>query len=939
MGKTDDHTDFLASQDLAFVTQLYADFLQNPQSVDPSWQEVFQELGDDAASLLGDLQGVTWPRQEAQVGGDQQNTLDSIRALMLIRSYRVRGHLRANLDPLGLVKINPHPELDPQSYGFLESDYDRPIFINGYLGLETATLREICDVLKKTYGESIGVEYMHIQDPAQKSWIQERIEDLEQRKHFTPDEKKEVLKHLIHADTFEQFLHTKYPGAKRFGIEGAESTIVALQQIIMRGSQLGVQDVVLGMAHRGRLNVLANIIGKPVNVIFSEFQGAVASPEEVQGSGDVKYHLGCSGDREYGGKTLHLSLTPNPSHLEAVNPVVVGKVRAKQRMRNDTGRDEVVGLLIHGDAAIAGQGLVAETLSLSELAGYRTGGTIHLVINNQIGFTTSPKHSRSSPYCSDVAKMIQAPIFHVNGDDPEAVTYIARLAMEFRQQFKKDVVIDMFCYRRHGHNEMDEPAFTQPAMYKAIRAQSTTVTIYKDSLIAAGVLSDSDAQAVKKAYEDNLQREFEGTDSTHHEKLNWLDKSWKGIEVAVKGNHEGVTEVATEQLHRIAKALTSTPDGFVLHPRLKRLLEDKQQKLTSGENIDWATAEALALGSLLCEGHVVRLSGQDSGRGTFSQRHGIFVDQETEEKYVPLNHIQSSQAKINIIDSPLSEASVLGFEYGYTLADPYSLVIWEAQFGDFANGAQVMFDQFICSGEAKWLRMSGLVMLLPHGYEGQGPEHSSGRLERYLQLCAENNWQVVNCSTPASYFHVLRRQLRRKIRKPLVVMTPKSLLRHRVAVSSFADMGPGSQFLPVIPEHEKLGKVKRVVLCSGKIYYDLLAERQQQKITDVAIIRMEQFYPFPKQELAKALAGYKDAEVVWCQEEPRNMGGWTFVDRRLEAVLRDTKFKDPRPQYDGRKPSASTATGYMKRHQEIQKQIVARAVDTDKSIDQSLTVD
>ncbi|MEK9754772.1 MAG: 2-oxoglutarate dehydrogenase E1 component, partial [Rhodospirillaceae bacterium] len=657
----------------------------------------------------------------------------------------------------------------------------------------------------------------------------------------------------IETEGFEKYLDKKFTGTKRFGLDGGESLVPAMEQIFKRGSQLGIEEIVLGMAHRGRLNVLANVMGKPFQAIFHEFQGGSSNPDDVGGSGDVKYHLGSSSDRVFDGKTVHLSLTANPSHLECVNTVCLGKVRAKQRQKNDVEREKVMALLLHGDAAFAGQGLVPEAFDLSNLFGYRTGGTIHIVINNQIGFTTSPRFSRTSHYCSDVAKVVAAPIFHVNADDVEAVTHCARIATEYRQRFKKDVVIDMICYRRHGHNEGDEPMFTQPVMYKKIGAHPTTQQIYAQKLINEKVMTQEEVDKQISDFSSQLDRAFEASTNYKANKADWFDGVWSGLSIAYGDARRGETGVPMDRLKEIGEGLTRVPGNFNAHKRILRQLEQKREMFTSGEGIDWATAEALAFGSLLLEGHAVRLSGQDSGRGTFSQRHSVLVDQETEERYIPLNNLRFGQAPYEVIDSPLSEAGVLGFEYGYSLAEPNMLVLWEAQFGDFANGAQVIIDQFIAAGELKWLRMSGLVMLLPHGYEGQGPEHSSARLERYLQISGEDNWQVVNCTTPANFFHVLRRQVRRNFRKPLVVMTPKSLLRHKLCVSDLADLGPGTSFHRVLGETEKLvadDKVKRVVLCSGKVYYDLLAERTTRGIKDIALVRVEQLYPFPVRSLS-----------------------------------------------------------------------------------------
>jgi 2-oxoglutarate dehydrogenase E1 component len=958
---SDPHSNFLSGVDGFYVADLYARYLHDPDAIDASWAGFFSELGDDERSLITELKGPSWaphPVENGHVNGSangvavkdanghangaavslgvdevKQAVHDSIRALMLIRSYRVRGHLLATLDPLGLEAPKVNPELDPSSYGFTEADWDRPIFIDQVLGLNTPTLRQIMDRLYATYCGHIGVEFMHIQEPDQKAWIQERMENAENKTEFSPDAKREILQRLTAAEGFEHFLQLKYTGTKRFGLDGGEATIPAIEQMIATGAKLGLKEVVLGMAHRGRLNVLTNLMGKPFAALFSEFQGNPAGPEDVQGSGDVKYHLGTSADRDFDGDpshTVHMSLTANPSHLEAVNPVVEGKVRAKQAQRdNIPDGDKVVALLIHGDAAMAGQGLVAETLALSELRGYRTGGTLHFVINNQIGFTTSPKYSRSGPYPTDVAKMVQAPIFHVNGDDIEAVLHVSRIASEFRHRFRKDVVVDMFCYRRFGHNEGDEPAFTQPLMYKAIHAHKSVRTIYAEKLIAEGVVTPEEAVKSDKDFQSYLEAEFEASKSYKPNKADWLEGVWSGLGAATPKYARGETSAPIDRLQQVGRALTRVPEGFALNPKIARQLKAKEQMFATGEGFDWATGEALAFGTLLLEDVPVRLSGQDSGRGTFSQRHAVLYDQNTEARHIPLTSVGDGQAKFEVHDSLLSEAAVLGFEYGYTLAEPHALVLWEAQFGDFANGAQVIIDQFIASGESKWLRMSGLVMLLPHGYEGQGPEHSSARLERYLQMSAEDNWQVVNCTTPANYFHALRRQIGRNFRKPLIVMTPKSLLRHKLAVSTLKDFGPDSSFHRVLPEAETLvagNKVRRVVLCSGKVYYDLLADRQARGINDVALLRLEQLYPFPADPLATELAKYPEAEIVWCQEEPANMGAWFFVDRRIEAVLTSLKHKAGRPLYAGRSELAATATGLLRRHNAEQAALIEQAL-------------
>ncbi|NKB21282.1 MAG: 2-oxoglutarate dehydrogenase E1 component [Alphaproteobacteria bacterium] len=949
--KTFEENSFLAGGNAAFVEDLYVRYIEDASSVDAEWQRFFADLQDEAPNILKSLEGASWaPRGNRVVGvaeeaekpklngraasisseESRQATVDSLHALILIRSYRVRGHLASNMDPLGIYRHESNAELDYRTYGFTEADLDKHIFIDNVLGLDNPTLREILDRLQQTYCGTIGVEFMHIQEPDQKQWIRERIEESHNRTEFTQRGREAILERLSEAEGFENFLNVKYPGTKRFGLDGGESLIPALEQILKRGSQLGIEEVVIGMPHRGRLSVLSNVLKKSNVAILSEFQGQSSNPEEVQGSGDVKYHLGTSADLNFDGKNVHLSLSPNPSHLEAVDPVIVGRVRAKQHQLKDKERRRVLGILMHGDAAFAGQGLVAETFALSDVRGYRAGGTIHFIVNNQIGFTTNPRDSRSSPYPSDVSKTVQAPIFHVNGDDPEAVIHVARIATEFRQEFRKDVVIDMWCYRRFGHNEGDEPAFTQPLMYKAIAKQSSTRTIYEKKLLAEGAITEEQAKSLRDRLRDQLNEDFEAASTFKPNKADWLDGHWSHINVApTLEERRGATDLPEDTLKKVGQALVSVPGDFNLHPKLKRIMEGRRKAIETGEGIDWSTAEALAFGSLVQEGHLVRLAGQDVQRGTFSQRHSYLIDQETEENYVQLEHIAGRQGRFVAHNSPLSEAGVLGFEYGISLVEPDALVMWEAQFGDFANGAQVIIDQFIASAESKWLRMSGIVMLLPHGYEGQGPEHSSARLERYLQLCGEDNMQVVMPTTPSNYFHVLRRQIHRNFRKPLVVMTPKSLLRHKLCVSTLEDMGPGTCFHRVLPEADKLvadSKVKRVVLCSGKVYYDLYAERNERGIDDIALVRIEQLYPFPNVSLKEQLERYKNAEIVWCQEEPANMGAWTFIDRRIEALLADIKSVAERPIYAGRVEAASPATGLAKRHAKEQAALVDQAL-------------
>ena len=964
-------TSFLNGVNAPYIEEMQEQYEKNPGSVTDEWRHFFESLKDDQrrsagvrngepswAAPLEELQGSGGELIAALTGdyGEQERSLrdkiqaqahingfeltpaaslraiqDSIRAIMVIRAYRVMGHFAADLDPLGLAERKVHKELKVETYGFTEADLDRPIFIDRYLGLETATIRQIVKILRRTYCRKIGYQFMHITSPAQKSWIQQRIEGEEKDVRFTLQGKRAILNKLIEAELFERFADVKYTGTKRFGLDGAESMIPALEQIIKRGGQLGVKEIVMGMAHRGRLNVLSNVMSKPFRAIFNEFKGGSWKPDDVEGSGDVKYHLGASSDRQFDDNNVHLSLTANPSHLEIVDPVVLGKVRAKQDQLNcdPSERTPVMPLLIHGDAAFAGQGVVAECFGLSGLKGHRTGGSIHFIINNQIGFTTAPRHSRSSPYCSDVARMIEAPIFHVNGDDPEAVVHVARVATEFRQKFQKPVVIDMFCYRRYGHNETDEPMFTQPLMYSAIKQHPSAVEIYSKQLIEENVVTAEDVDTMKSTFRSQLEEELKAAESFKPNKADWLDGRWSGVGFAEGDERRGNTGVPLETLKEIGKRITILPSDFTAHKTIVKLFERRHEMIAKGEGIDWSMAEALAFGTLINEGFPVRLSGQDCERGTFSQRHSVIIDQNTERRYTPLRHLAPNQARFEVINSMLSEEAVLGFEYGYSLAEPNCLVCWEAQFGDFANGAQVVFDQFISSGERKWLRMSGLVCLLPHGYEGQGPEHSSARLERFLQSCAEDNMQVANCTTPANYFHILRRQLHRKFRKPLILMTPKSLLRHKRVVSRLDEMAPGTTFHRVLwddtfkrPESE----IRRVVMCSGKVYYDIADVRDAEGMDDVYIMRLEQLYPFPARALLNELSRFPNADFVWCQEEPRNMGAWTFIEAMVPWVLERLTPAGRRLRYAGRAASASTATGLLSKHIQEQKALVADAL-------------
>lgn len=965
---------FLQGHNAEYVEQLQARHAADPNSVDPSWQEYFRSLAENPVDAAKEAAGPSWARNDwppvpnddltaaldgqwtespaaigdkikqkaaqngVAVSDDQvkQAVLDSIRALMLIRAYRIRGHLAADLDPLRLSEPTLHPELNPASYGFSEADMDRPIYIDNVLGLETASMREIVALVKRTYCGTFALQYMHISNPEEASWLKERIEGYGKEIAFTREGRKAILNKLVEAEGFEKFLHVKYMGTKRFGLDGGEALIPAMEQIIKRGGQLGIKEIVIGMPHRGRLSVLANVMGKPYRAIFHEFQGGSYKPDEVEGSGDVKYHLGASSNREFDGNSVHLSLTANPSHLEAVNPVVLGKVRAKQEQLGDTERTQVLPVLLHGDAAFAGQGVVAECFGLSGLKGHKTGGTLHIVVNNQIGFTTSPHNSRSSPYPTDIALMVEAPIFHVNGDDPEAVVHAAKVATEFRQKFHKDVVIDIFCYRRFGHNEGDEPMFTQPTMYKTIKKHKTTLQLYTDRLITDGLIPEGEIEDTKTAFQSHLNEEFEAGKNFKPNKADWLDGRWSHLNTKDDEYQRGTTAVKGDTLKTVGAALTRLPDGYTPHKTVARMLDNKQKLIEEGKGIDWATAEALAFGTLLLEGYPVRLAGQDSTRGTFSHRHSGIIDQKTEERYLPLNHIKDGQAKYEVIDSMLSEYAVLGYEYGHSLAEPNALTLWEAQFGDFVNGAQIMIDQFISSGERKWLRMSGLVMLLPHGYEGQGPEHSSARPERFLQQCAEDNWIVANCTTPANYFHILRRQLHRTFRKPLILMTPKSLLRHKKAVSTLEEMSTGSSFHRVLWDDAQYGnsdtklksddKIKRVVICSGKVYYDLLAERDARGIDDIYLLRVEQFYPFPAMSMTEELKRFSNADIVWCQEEPKNQGAWSFIEPNIEWVLDRINAKTKRASYAGRPASASVATGLAKQHKDQQEALINDAL-------------
>lgn len=975
MAKTEDtnlfaQTSFLYGGNADYIDALYAAYEKDSNSVDAEWRDFFAAFHDNKSDVLKNAEGASWQRQNwppkaegelvAALDGNwpaapdkagsgdkggakaaaapdvRQAALDSARAAALIHAYQAYGHLRARLDPLHFAAApQDYQQLAPEHYGFTAADYDRPIFINGALARQTATLRQIIADLQRIYCASVGAEFMHITDEARRVWIEEKLSAAARQSPVAAEDKKRALQKLVEAEGFEKFLDLKYKGTKRFGLDGGEALIPALDRLIRRGAELGVQEYIFGMAHRGRLNVLTQILAKPHRAVFHEFKGGSSVPEGISSSGDVKYHLGMSHDCQIGDKQIHLSLLPNPSHLEIVDPIVLGKARARQdslfrQGRSDdlplSERQKVMAVLMHGDAAFAGQGVVAETFALSQLKDYTVGGAVHIVINNQIGFTTNPRNSRATTYCTDLAKMIEAPIFHVNGDDPEAVLFVAALAAEYRHKFHTPIVIDMVCYRRFGHNEGDEPAFTQPLMYKTIRAHRSVLELYGEKLAAEGAVSAAELEAAKKAWHEKMEAEFAA--DCRPNKADWLEGLWAGIRPA-DGSEEqsrGKTGVAAAKLAEIGAKLTEVPAGFHLHRTVQRFVDNRKKMLESGEGFDWAMAEALAFGSLVLAGSPIRLAGEDVERGTFSQRHSVYYDQETQARYAPLNHLAAGQAQYEPVNSLLSEEAALAYEYGYSLVNPRGLTLWEAQFGDFANGAQMVFDQFISATEQKWLRMSGLVCLLPHGFEGQGPEHSSAKLERFLQLCAEDNMQVANCTTPANYFHILRRQIERDFRKPLVMMSPKSLLRHKRAVSSLKDMAEGTYFRAVLADDAEIlanqpiklqqdDKIRRVILCSGKVYYDLYEEREKRGLDDVYILRIEQLYPFPAQLLAQFLRRFKQAEIVWCQEEPKNMGAWSFITPYAEWVLQHIEAKYARPHYAGRPAAAAPATGLVKAHQ------------------------
>ena len=952
-------TSFLNKSNSSFIEEMYLKFIEKDPSLPLSWEIYFKSLGEELSSVVKELEGPTWKPNKKKIKINitqhekesdidlnnlksstdinnqilEKSKIDSIKAIALIRAYRIRGHLIANLDPLGMMERKYIHELHPEDHGFKKEDYNKKIFLHSYLDRGYATINELIPFLKRIYCSTIGVEFMHISDPVEKIWFRERMEKEANQLKFTESGKKGILSKIIQAEGFEKFLALKFVGTKRFGLDGAESLIPALEQIIKRGGQLKVKEVKIGMSHRGRINVLANLLQKSYKRIFNEFVGEFANTTE-ESAGDVKYHLGASSNREFDGNSVHISLTDNPSHLEAVNPVVLGQTRAKQFFHQDTKRNKVIPILIHGDAAFAGQGIVAECFSMSGLKGHNTGGTIHIIVNNQIGFTTSPRFARSSPYPSDLGKVIESPILHCNGDDPEAVVYCAKIAIEFRQKFNKDVVIDMICYRRFGHNEGDEPSFTQPLMYKKIRQHSTTLNVYAKKLIKENIITKEEFDKMKKEFKALLEEQYK-TAKDYKPKIEWYEGTWSRYKPEKGKDKRGKSGVDLNKLQKISEKINSIPPKINIHKTISRILDLRKKSVINKKGIDWGTAESLAFGSLLEEGYPVRLVGQDSGRGTFSQRHSVLRDQKDNSRYISLNNISNKQKKFEIVDSFLSELAVLGFEYGYSLVEPGTLTIWEAQFGDFANGAQIIIDQFISSGERKWSRASGLVMLLPHGYEGQGPEHSSGRLERFLQLCAQDNLQVMNCTTPANYFHALRRQIHRDFRKPLIIMTPKSLLRNKLCVSNLEDFSKKNSFHRVLWDHaidpnekdfiklKKANKIKKVILCSGKIYFDLLEAREKIKKDDVVIFRIEQLYPFPVKSLVKEIKPYvKNAQFYWCQEEPKNMGAWFSVRDYIQWTLDYIGASNNKISYIGRNPAASPATGYAKRHLAQQREII-----------------
>ncbi|MFV0256488.1 2-oxoglutarate dehydrogenase E1 component [Candidatus Liberibacter solanacearum] len=954
---------FLNGANFSYIEDLYKHYKTDPSSVCEDWHRLFLFFDDnsqgydqleDCISSFSQQESVSKvvvsekKKKDARSfsSDNSQSLKDFFQAMKMIDAYRSYGHFSAHTDPLG---FNSHhidfEELSPAFYGFTEADYNRKIFMQGILGFEYATIIEILETLSRLYCSNIGMEFMHIINSKERDWIRDVFENPDFSNKLSNDERKSILNKLVEAEGFEKFIDIKYKGAKRFGADGSEVIIPAIEEIIRQGVQQGVDEMILGMAHRGRLNVLSQVMNKPPRSIFYEFKGEGSVDKEY--SGDVKYHLGACCSRQISGKNVDLLLCNNPSHLEFVDSVAIGSVRARQDLKTNVSGEESVALsdrskvlpiIIHGDAAFIGQGVVSETLALSGLHGYTVAGNIHLIVNNQIGFTTNPSSARSSPYSSDIAKSIGIPIFHVNGDDPESVIRVIRIAVLYRMKFHKSVVIDILCYRRFGHNECDEPSFTQPVMYQRIRSHKSVLQIYADTLVQDKVISTQEFQSLVKNWRTYLEKEFKESENYRPEKVSALFNCFPVPSVRKNDKEVQNGFVSQEMLKEIGSKISCLPNSFKAHKIVERLMKNRREMIEKDAGIDWAMAEALAFGSLCCEGYRVRLSGQDCERGTFSHRHSVLYDQETEKRYVPLNNILQDQGHYEVVNSLLSEQAVLGFEYGYSLENPNSLTIWEAQFGDFANGAQIILDQFVSSGEQKWLRVSHLVCLLPHGYEGQGPEHSSARLERFLQMCAENNMRVANCTSPANYFHILRRQIYDRSSKPLIMMTPKSLLRHKQVVSTLTEMSDETAFQPVLSDHADCSgkvsiklvedsRIRRVILCTGKVYYDLLENRNIRNIVDIYLIRIEQLYPFPKDCLKKFLLRFAQADMVWCQEEPQNMGAWAFIEPYLEKVLGSISASCSRVRYVGRPQSASTAVGNMSRHLEQLSSLVKDALE------------
>ncbi len=920
---------YLFASNSALIEELYEKYLQDPNSVDASWAEFFKSMPNDQAikpkwykggSKIVGVKDDNAPAQAKKAIATGPDHFSS-KVKLFVKRYRETGHLAANLDPLGLdiPKSKVELKLDPSEIGFSSEDMERQLGDNPkcHDSIHKMKFGELAGLLEKTYAGTIGYEFSHLPCSKEKSWLYNYVESAVF--NLSKEDRISILQDLVETEGLEEYLHVKFPGAKRFSVEGGDASVMSVSRTIRQAGPLGVKEIVIGMAHRGRLNNLTKVMGKPYSALLAEFAGLVSAPEGF--AGDVKYHMGYSNDITLAdGSKMHLSLTPNPSHLEAVNPVNEGRVRAKQDISKDISRKSILGILIHGDAAFCGQGVVFESLAMSVLAPYNVGGTIHLVVNNQVGFTANPSDGRVGRYPTEIAKSVHAPIIHVNGDDAEAVAFVSKLALDYRQQFGKNIVIDIMCYRKYGHNEGDEPFFTQSVMYNIIKNKRTPANIYADKLVATGVIAAGEYDNMKQKFKERMDAEFDASKS-YKPKQNWLEGLWKGFIIPYDPKPVQ-TGIALPKLKELAAKLCFWPQDFPVNAKIKKLLEARKESVKKAEPMDWATAESLAFATLLEEGFPVRITGQDAGRGTFSHRHSVLHSQTGFETYEPLNHLSEKQARYEVADSNLSEYGVLGFEYGYSMVNPKALVIWEAQFGDFSNGAQIIFDQFISSAETKWQKSSGLVVLLPHGFEGQGPEHSSARIERYLQLCAENNMQVCCPSTPASIFHLLRRQLHRNFRKPLIIMSPKSLLRHKMAVSDFAEISEGSSFKPVLEDNSS--NVRKLIICAGKVYYDLATYKEANKITDIALIRLEQYYPFPEAEFEQILAKYKGvAEVVWCQEEPKNMGAWSFIRDYISDSIAKMGFTASL-KYIGRKEAASPAVGYLKVHNKEQEELVAR---------------